>query len=205
MSIFVGKLGVAALTGCLWLGASGALARDVPTDCARSGDPNAAVAGALIGGATGALIGNAASGRKKTQGTVLGGLGGAIAGAVIGGNLGQARPCPQGYVYRAAPPPEDAAAYDGPPPRYDDPGDVRRGPPLHIHDRIMLLRRRVASLDRDGGLSSREHDHLVRQLDEIEDREEDVLRRNDGRLPPEVREHFEADLDDVARHLRREE
>jgi hypothetical protein len=208
MSLFVRKFSAAAFAGSLslWIGASGALAQGVPPGCVASGDPNGAVAGAVIGGVAGALIGNAASGsRQKAQGTVLGGLGGAVAGAVIGGNVGQS-PCPQGYVYRSAPPPPPVvSAYDEPPPPPAQEGEFWYGAPPRIHDRILFLRRRVENMDRDGFLSPRERDHLFHRLGDIEHREEDVRRRNDGHLPPEVRDHLEADLNDVARHVRWEE
>jgi hypothetical protein len=81
---------------------------------------NRGVAGAFIGGGTGAVIGSqmAASGHR-TDGSLLGGAIGAIAGAVIGNKTASCTnvppPPPPPGAYAEAPPPPPPA-YDGPPP-----------------------------------------------------------------------------------------
>jgi Glycine zipper 2TM domain len=208
MSNFIPNFGAIALAGCLSLaiGSCGALAQGVPPGCVATGDPNAAAAGAVIGGLTGALVGNAVSGsHQKAQGTVLGGLGGALAGAVIGNNAGQGVSCPPGYIYRDGPPPQPAAVYDEPPPPTAQEGEFWYGAPPHIHDRIVFLRRRVEAMDRDGWLSPRDRDHLFHRLSDIEHREQDIRRHNDGHLPPEARERLANALNEVSGQLRWEE
>ena len=197
--------GATALAACFstWLGGTSALAQDMPPGCVASGNPNGAAAGALIGGVTGALLGNALAGKHKAPGTILGGVTGALAGAAIGNNAGQANPCPQGYVYRAAPPPQPVALEsDEPLPPVTREGDVWSGAPPRIHERIIFLRRRVQMLDRDGWLSPRESEGLSHRLGEIDRREQAIRDRNDGVLPPEVRDHLNDDLNEVARRLR---
>lgn len=76
--------------------------------CRRDAN-NRGVAGALLGGAGGAVIGSqfAASGHRR-DGSLLGGVVGAIAGAAIGHNTAA---CTNG-----PPPPAPYADYDAPPP-----------------------------------------------------------------------------------------
>lgn len=194
------------LAGCLslWLGASNALAQDIPPGCAAAGNPNTTVEGALLGGAAGALIGNVTSGRHdKAKGTVLGGVGGAVAGALIGNNVGQGNPCPQGYVYRAPQPAQPVARYvEPPPPPTANRGEVWYGAPSHIRERIRFLRNRVEMMDSDGWLSPRESGGLRRQLRDIERQEARIRSRNDGDLPPDARIHLNDELNAVAGRLR---
>jgi hypothetical protein len=202
----IGRKSAAIFAGCFsaWLGAAGALAQDIPPGCVASQNPNGAVVGAVVGGLAGGLLGNALSGRHKAKGTILGAAGGAVAGAAVGNAAGQGNPCPQGYDYRG-PPPRAAAAYEEPPPPSAERGEFWYGAPPRIHDRIAFLRRRIAMLDHDGWLSPREREGLFHRLGEIERREEDVRARNDGHIPPEVRDHFTDDLNEVARRLRWEQ
>jgi hypothetical protein len=196
--------GATALAACFsaLLAGTSALAQDMPPGCVASGNPNGAAAGALVGGVAGALLGNAVSGKHKAPGTILGGVTGALAGAAIGNSAGQGNPCPQGYVYRAAPPQSAALDSDEPLPPVAREGDVWYGAPPRIHERIIFLRRRVQMLDRDGWLSPRDSEGLFHRLGEIDRREEVIRNRNDGVLPPEVRDHLNDDLNEVARHLR---
>jgi hypothetical protein len=172
------------------LSAGGAQAQDVPPGCTATGNPNGAVAGALLGGVAGALLGNAVGGRHKAPGTIIGGVTGAAAGAAIGGS----QPCPDGYVYRAAPVREEVP----PPPR----DDFWYGAPASVHERIAFLRARVQKLDDDGWLSPRESTGLLHRLGEIAHREDAIRDDNGGHLPPEARDHLEGDLDGVAHRLR---
>jgi len=71
---------------------------------------NRAVAGGLLGAATGALIGNSvASGGGRTGGTIIGGLAGAAVGAKIGQSTAACGngppPAPAGYYQDEPPPP----------------------------------------------------------------------------------------------------
>jgi hypothetical protein len=100
------------------------------------------VAGALIGGVGGAVVGSqmAASGHRS-DGSLLGGVIGAIAGAAIGHSTAACRdappppppaygdepppppppPGPQAYYQPGPPPPPPPGAYYGPPPAYEAP------------------------------------------------------------------------------------
>ena len=87
------------------------------TACDRDAG-NRGVAGALVGGALGAVVGSqAAANHHRTDGSLLGGALGAIAGGVIGNKTASCNnappPPPPGPVAEAPPPP---VAYDGPPP-----------------------------------------------------------------------------------------
>jgi len=183
--------GALALVATLSAGA--ARAQDVPPGCSPSGNGNGAVAGALLGGVAGALLGNAVSGRHKEGGTIVGGVTGAAAGAMIGGS----QPCPDGYVYRAAP----VRSEDPPPRRYRDDG-FWDGAPASIRDRISFLRHRVEKLDGDGWLSPRETEGLNHRLSEIAHHEEAIRDDNDGHLPSGARDRLNDDLNGVARKLR---
>jgi hypothetical protein len=189
-----GRRGV-LLAACLagGLGASGASAQDA--GCVAS-NPDGAAAGALVGGVAGALFGNAVSGRHKAPGTILGGVTGAMAGAAIGGSAGR-RPCPDGYVYRAAPDPEAE-----PLPVVREGGDFWDGAPPTIRERIVFLRRRIERLDSDGWLSPRESEGLQRRLSLLAGQEENIRDRHDGRLPPDARAQLGDDLNDISRRLR---
>jgi hypothetical protein len=183
--------GAVALSTGLFAGA--ALAQDVPPGCTAQGNPGGAATGALLGGVAGALLGNAVSGRHKAGGTIVGGVTGAAAGAMIGGS----QPCPDGYVYRAAP----VRSEDGPPPRFHDDGFWDGAPP-NVHERIAFLRARVQKLDGDGWLSPRDSEGLMHRLSDISHREDAIRDHNDGHLPPEARDHLNDDLNGVARKLR---
>ena len=185
--------GAIATALALGLGVGGAFAQDVPPGCTAQGNPGGAAGGALIGGIAGALLGNAVSGRHKAGGTIVGGVTGAAAGAMIGGS----QPCPEGYVYRAAPVRDEVP----PPPRYRDDGFWDGAPP-NIHERIAFLRARVQKLDDDGWLSPRESEGLLHRLSEISHREEGIRDDNGGHLPPGARDRLNDDLNGVARKLR---
>jgi len=80
-------------------------------NCVRHQQGNA-VAGAIIGGALGAVVGSNVAGRHdRTEGAIVGGALGATAGAAIGSNAGSGAGCPPGYVLRAGAAP---FAYGGP-------------------------------------------------------------------------------------------
>lgn len=116
---------VAATVGLLALGAAAAAsAQPAPgydyNPCQRDAN-NRGVAGALLGGAGGAVIGSqmAASGHRR-DGSLLGGVVGAIAGAAIGHNTAACTnappPPPPGPSAEYAPPPPPPAYEPGPPP-----------------------------------------------------------------------------------------
>lgn len=94
------------------------------------------VAGALIGGAGGAIVGSqmAASGHRR-DGSLLGGVVGALAGAAIGHNTAACRdapppPPPQyGEAPPPPPPPPGPQAYYQPEPPPPPPGDYYDAPP----------------------------------------------------------------------------
>jgi hypothetical protein len=180
----------------LALGVSCAVAQDIPPGCVSTGNPNGAAAGALLGGLAGALLGNAASGRRKAGGTILGGVAGAAAGAAIGGSAGGGIRCPDGYAYRAVPPPDDG----GPIPVARE--DFWYDAPTSLRERIIFLRHRIERLDRDGWLSPRETQGLSRKVSDIAHQEANIRDRNDGDLPPDARAQISDELADVAHHLR---
>jgi hypothetical protein len=204
MGVAAKRWGVAALAVGLsaGLGFGGAQAQDAPPGCVRTGNPDGAVAGALLGGVAGALLGNAVSGRHKAPGTIIGGVTGAAAGAAIGGG-GQVR-CPDGYAYQGPPPRAADVDYDESAPAASE-GEFWYGAPPRIRERIGFLRRRIDRMDHEGWLSPRERDGLFHRLGDIQRREERIRDHNDGHLPPEARDHLEADLDDVAGKLRWEQ
>ena len=93
------------------------------------------VAGALIGGALGAVIGSQLGARgSRTEAGVIGGAVGAMAGGAIGSSSTEA--CPDGYervVVYDSPPPD---YYDGPPPGYaygPPPGSYYGPPPAYYY------------------------------------------------------------------------
>ena len=114
-----------------------------------------AVAGAVVGGAGGAIVGSqmAASGHRR-DGSLLGGVVGAIAGAAIGHNTAACKdappppppaygdapppppPGPQAYYQPEGPPPPPPAYYDAPPPAY--------GPAVYVYGRHGVRYRVVA-------------------------------------------------------------
>jgi hypothetical protein len=125
---------VAATVGLLALGAAAAASAQ-PGPAYNNYDPcqrdanGRGVAGALIGGAGGAVIGSQlAAGGHRTDGSLLGGAIGAIAGAVIGHKTAactDAPPPPQGY----APGPSADAGPPPPPPQGFEPGPPPPPPP----------------------------------------------------------------------------
>ncbi|THD51336.1 glycine zipper 2TM domain-containing protein [Phenylobacterium sp.] len=128
---------VAASVGLLALGAAAAASAQ-PAPAYNNYDPcqrdanGRGVAGALLGGAGGAVIGSQmAAGGHRTDGSLLGGVVGAIAGAAIGhstaactngppppppGQAGEDGPPPPGYQPGPPPPPGYGGAYYAPPP-----------------------------------------------------------------------------------------
>jgi Glycine zipper 2TM domain len=123
---------VAATVGLMALGAAAAAsAQPAPTynnydPCQRDANGRG-VAGALIGGAGGAVIGSQlAAGGHRTDGSLLGGAIGAIAGAVVGHKTAactDAPPPPQGY----GPGPSADAGPPPPPQGYEQ--RYQPGPP----------------------------------------------------------------------------
>jgi Glycine zipper 2TM domain len=116
---------VAATAGLLALGvAAAASAQPAPgynnyDPCQRDANGRG-VAGAVIGGAGGAVIGSQlAAGGHRTDGSLLGGVVGAIAGAAIGHNTAACNngpPPPPGEAADAGPPPPPPGYQPGPPP-----------------------------------------------------------------------------------------
>jgi hypothetical protein len=97
-------------------------------DPCRRDRTNRGVAGALIGGALGAVVGSqAAANHHRTDGSLLGGGLGAIAGGMVGSSSAACSAGSQYYPGAAppppAPPPPPPQGYYGrppPPPAYDD-------------------------------------------------------------------------------------
>lgn len=102
-------------------------------DPCRRDSTNRSTAGALIGGALGAVIGsNAAARNARTEGALLGGALGATAGAVVGN---RSAACQEGYVrpprtsyYEPSRPYNDGRYYDG---RYYDRSSAYDGDRYH--------------------------------------------------------------------------
>ncbi|MBS0361347.1 MAG: glycine zipper 2TM domain-containing protein [Proteobacteria bacterium] len=99
---------------------------------------NRGIAGALVGGALGAVVGSqAAANHHRTDGSLLGGALGALAGGVIGNKTASCNnvpPPPPGPVAEAPPP----VAYDAPPPppppAYEE-GYYAAPPPPPVYER----------------------------------------------------------------------
>lgn len=139
-SIFA-KAGLVATAAVLALGvASSASAQSGPgysnyDPCQRDANGRG-VAGALIGGAGGAVVGSqmAASGHRR-DGSLLGGVVGALAGAAIGHSTAACKdaPPPPPPAYADAPPPPPPPpgpqAYYQPEPPPPPAGDYYYGPP----------------------------------------------------------------------------
>lgn len=120
------KSALAAAAGLVALGcAAAAQAQPYGSyDSCKRDAGNRGIAGALIGGGIGAVVGSqAAANHHRTDGSLLGGALGAIAGAAIGNNTAACRdepppPPPPPVAYRdAEPPPPPPVEYrEGPPP-----------------------------------------------------------------------------------------
>ncbi len=120
---------------------------------------NRGIAGALVGGALGAVVGSqAAANHHRTDGSLLGGALGALAGGVIGNKTASCNnapppPPPPGPVARVepSPPPPPGpgplAYEDGPPPPpayYDEPPPPPPGPAIWVYGRHGVRYRVVA-------------------------------------------------------------
>ena len=175
-SVFA-KAGLVATAAILALSAaSGAAAQSAPPVAGPNGGPGYSnydpcqrdangrgVAGALIGGAGGAIVGSqmSASGHRR-DGSLLGGVLGAVAGAAIGHNTAACKdappppppqygdapppppppPGPQAYYQpEGPPPPPPGAYYYGPPP----PPVYEPGPAIFVYGRHGVRYRVVAA------------------------------------------------------------
>jgi hypothetical protein len=145
------------------------------------------VAGTVIGGIAGAVIGSAVAGRgSRGAGAVIGGATGAVAGNAIAGSNNQ--PCPPGYAWQGPPP--EPAAYG-----------FWRDAPTGIHARIDFMQQRLDTASARGWISRGDYRDLSAELNSVR-REHDQLRdRDGGRLYPQDRAYLQSQLDDMSAHL----
>ncbi|MDB5437009.1 MAG: hypothetical protein JWR47_3266 [Phenylobacterium sp.] len=131
------KGALAAAAGLMALGAAAAASAQPYGPGYSNYDPcrrdagNRGIAGALIGGAGGAVLGSQFAARgHRSDGSLLGGVVGAIAGATVGKNTAACTDGPPpAYSYRDAPPPPPpppSAYYQPEPQAY---GDADYAPP----------------------------------------------------------------------------
>jgi hypothetical protein len=190
--------------------AAPSLASAQQTYCERANSSNR-VAGTVIGGVAGALLGSAIAGNSSnTAGTVAGG----VAGAVVGNQLAKRRnePCPQGYVEsyrnddRQAYAPAQASPYAwreyGP--AYGAAYDSNRfwqGAPSAPEQRVNFLIDRVNQGRADGSLTRGEARRVMMRIDAVQ-REIRRLRRQDrGQLSARNQNYIQTRLDDISRQI----
>jgi hypothetical protein len=150
------------------------------------------VAGTIVGGVAGALLGGAIGGRHNGgAGAVVGGVTGAVAGNAIAGANNQ--PCPEGYVYQGPPP-----GYEGPPP--EDAG-FWRGAPAGIHERIDFMQQRIDTSAQRGWLSPREIDGLNADLNDIRAQDRNLHYQDGQWLRPQDRDYLQNRLDNLSQRL----
>jgi len=175
------------------------------TRCERDSSGNR-VAGTVIGGVAGALLGSAIAGNSSnTAGTVVGGVAGAIAGNQIAKRGDE--PCPQGYYeYDTAPVPAPAPtvySYREYGPAYGRPYDGGRfwaGAPTRIYDRIEFLDRRVQDGRDDGSLTRREYNRIQDQIRDVRDEARRLDRRGRG-LNPRDQQYLTDKLDRISSNI----
>ncbi|HWF00269.1 MAG TPA: hypothetical protein VG248_10775 [Caulobacteraceae bacterium] len=223
------KILVLASVGALSLAPVLAHAQDEHRRCvdAKSGN---AVAGAVIGGVGGALLGGAIGEHGGREGgAIIGGVGGAAAGAAIGAgsvhcdenrygwydDRGQWIPRdrrPDGYygpdgrwVAMSAgpgygPPPEGDRAYGARP--YDD-----RGPGADMRDtraREARLEQRIEHRMSDGRLDRDTGERALRRLSHVRDQDAQY-RQYSGQLTPDQYRYIDGQLDQLSQWTRIED
>lgn len=164
------------------------------------------VAGTVVGGVAGALLGSVIAGNSSnTEGTIIGGVAGAIAGNQIAKSGNR---CPQGYyevpttapVYSAPAYQDDYGSY------YDNRGGFNRdrfwaGAPTNVYERIAFLEQRVRRGIDSGAISRREADRAFQDITQIR-READRMRRDRyGRYNPRDEARLQRRLDDVSQQV----
>jgi len=157
---------------------------DAQTRCERQNSTNR-LAGTVVGGGIGALLGSAIAGNSSnTAGTIVGGLAGAIAGNQIAKRVGE--PCPPGYaeVPAVAPPPGGPAAF-------------WQGGPSEIRDRIAFMEDRIQRAERNDWINRSEARRAYDELAQIRRMESDMRRRDRGRLSVENANYLQSRLDTV--------
>ncbi|HLI65006.1 MAG TPA: glycine zipper domain-containing protein [Caulobacteraceae bacterium] len=165
------------------------LAQPYDSGCVRANHDNH-VAGTIVGGVTGAILGSAIAGRHdRGAGAVVGAGVGAVAGNAI--SRSNDHPCPEGYVY------EPRGADYGP----DHGARFWAGAPTGIHERISFMQDRIDRASADGSISRAETRYAYRELNYIRS-EDDRLRYQDGgRLRPEDRDYLQGRLNSLGERL----
>jgi hypothetical protein len=168
-----------------------ALAQPYDPGCVQQNQNNQ-VAGTVLGGIGGALIGGAIGGRRNGgAGAVIGGVTGAVAGnAIAGSNNVQ---CPQGYYYNGPPP-----GYAPPPP---DGGGFWNGAPQGVRERIDFMQDRINRSSSRGWISPNETYNANQELNFIRS-ENQRLHYQDGQyLAPQDRDYLQGRLDSLSQRL----
>jgi hypothetical protein len=190
------------------------------TACQRD-QRNDRVAGTVVGGVAGALLGSVIAGNSSnTEGTIIGGVAGAIAGNQIAKSGTR---CPEGY-YEV---PTTAPVYSQPgynQPGYGQPGygapgyqdDYRSyyddrgafnsnrfwaGAPTNVYERIAFLEQRVRRGMDNGSINRREADRAFREIAQVR-RDASRLRRDRyGRYSPRDEANLQRRLDSVSQQV----
>ena len=207
------------LIGAL-LGASAvpalASAQQVPPGCVRQDNR---AAGTNLGAVGGAALGSAIAGHgDKTTGAIIGGVGGAIVGKQVAGSSMR---CPEGYYRqdnrdyrrddRGAGRPVEYAPPPPPPPRYDrredygygaGPNGFWRGAPVSIREREDWLEQRIQRGIERGTLDRREARRAQDGLRDVRLTEQDLRRRDGGRLSRRDQDYIEMRLDNLGQQIR---
>jgi Glycine zipper len=153
------------------------------------------VAGTVIGGITGAIIGGAIGSNNHNTGAGV--AIGAATGAVAGNTIARSNdhPCPAGYVYQGPPPPQ----YQGPP--QANPGDFWYGAPTGINQRIDFMQSRIDTSSARGWVSGRQSYQLNAQLNDIRQQNQNMRYRDGGHLSPQDRDYLQGLLDNLSQRL----
>ncbi|HLK26700.1 MAG TPA: glycine zipper 2TM domain-containing protein [Caulobacteraceae bacterium] len=164
-----------------------ALAQPYDPGCVESNHARH-VAGTVVGGVLGAVIGSNVAGHgARTGGAIVGGATGALAGNAIS-HAGD-HPCPAGYVYEGPPP--QPAAYG-----------FWAGAPASIRERIDFLQRRLDYSSERGWISPYDYRRLEAQLNDIRRQEDQLRDRDGGHLYSADREYLQNRLDDLTQRFR---
>lgn len=170
------------------------------TACQRD-QRNDRVAGTVVGGALGALLGSAVAGNSSnTEGTIIGGVAGAIAGNQIAKSGAR---CPEGYYEVPTTAPVYADDYRS---YYDARGGFNRerfwaGAPTNVYDRIAFLEQRVRRGIDSGAITRREADRAFREISEVRREAARMRRDRYGRYNPRDEARLQRRLDDVSQQV----
>lgn len=182
-----------------------ALAQPYDPGCVQDNHDNH-VAGTVIGGITGAVIGGAigSANHNTGAGVAIGGVTGAVAGNAI--SRSNDHPCPAGYVYQEPPQQHyndqgynNGQGYNGD--RQYGHNDFWYGAPQGINERIDFMQTRINNSRDRGWISRRETYDLNSDLNDIRRQQSDMRYRDGGRLTEQDRGYLQSRLDNLSQRL----